>query len=281
VFAGSLAGSVELAGCKVLPESGTRLNPRSTIADVCPKTVVICGPAAKSCWEQKGSRAASLEVSREWAAASNAAGCKTVLMSSDAVFTGPWMFHDEDGTSHCASAEADAIRQLENDVLGGSERALVVRTNAIGWAAGGQQGWLETTLALIEARRPVILDAVRHATPILATDLAEMLEGMLAEDLSGMYHVAGAERVSPLGFAQRLAGQFNLPWIPSVKSSVQTAAPVGFGAGECSLQTRKVRRELCVPMPLLSETLERLEGQQINGHREKLTPNATVQLRAA
>ncbi|HVJ85050.1 MAG TPA: sugar nucleotide-binding protein [Caulifigura sp.] len=284
VFAASLAGRLELAGCRVLPETGSQLSPERTIAEVCPQTVVLCGPAARSSWDaasMKSLRAESLDGMRAWAAAAAKAGAKVVLISSDAVFTGPWMFHDEEGESHCATPAATAIRALEEDVADLSENTLIVRTNAYGWSPSEAGGWLENILALIEARRPIQLDPVRHATPILATDLADILEKMLVENLTGTYHVAGAERISPMGFAQRLAGQFNLPWIPARKSSIQTEAPIGFGAGECSLQTRKLRLDLCIPMPLLSESLGRLEGQQINGHREKLAPNATVQLRAA
>jgi len=284
VFAASLAGRLDLAGCRVLPESGAQLSPTRTIDEVQPGTVVLCGPASRSCWEQSAARALradSLEATRAWARAAQQAGTKTVLISSDAVFTGPWMFHDEEGESHCPTPVASAIRELERDVAAGSDETLIVRTNSYGWSPAGTGGWLENILALIEARRPIQLDPIRHATPILATDLAEIIEKMLCDNLAGTYHVAGAERISPMGFAQRLAGQFNLPWIPARKASSQTEAPIGFGAGECSLQTRKLRRDLCIPTPLLSESLTRLEAQQINGHREKLASNATVQLRAA
>ncbi len=284
IFAASLGGRLDLAGCRVLPETGARLSVERTVAEVCPQTVILCGPAARSSWETsalKSLKSESFDGMRSWAAAAAAAGSRVVLMSSDAVFTGPWMFHDEDGESHCPTPAASAIRALEAEIVDLADDSLIVRTNAYGWSPSSTTGWLETTLALIEARRPIQLDPVRHATPILATDLAEIVEKMLLENLSGVYHVAGAERISPMGFAQRLAGQFNLPWIPARKPSIQTETPAGFGAGECSLQTRKVRRDLCIPMPLLSESLERLESQQINGHREKLAPNATVQLRAA
>jgi dTDP-4-dehydrorhamnose reductase len=191
------------------------------------------------------------------------------------------MFHDDEGDSHCPSREAAILRAAEEEVCRRHPTPLVIRTNVYGWSTGGRQGWLETVLAMIEARRLNALDGVRHATPILATDLADILEQALAVDLQGTYHIAGAERISPRGFAQRLAGQFNLPWVPLPRENPLTEAPSGFGTGECALQTKKIRRDLCLPMPLLGESLDRLEAQQINGHREQLAPNGTVQLRAA
>ncbi len=285
VFAATFGQNIDLTGCRMIPESGHQLSPARILDEVRPQTIVLCGPPARSSWDgatQKMIRPESLESLRTWSAAAADHGCRCVLISSDAVFTGPWMFHEEEGESLCTSPAAQFIRRLENDIADIDRRALVIRTNAYGWSPTGAAGWLENTLALIEARRPIQLDPVRHATPILATDLADIIERMLLEDLIGTYHVAGAERISPMGFAQRLAGQFNLPWIPARKTSaLSTGLPSGFASGECSLQTRKVRRELCIPMPLLSESLSRLEAQQINGHREKLAPNATVQLRAA
>src|SRR5690606_39234932 len=131
-------------------------------------------------------------------------------------------------------------------------------------------GWVESLLRSVETQRFVQQDHIRHATPILATDLAEIVRRACLENLTGTYHVAGAERVSPLSFTQRLADQFELPWLAMRRESSLTEAPQGFGEGECSLQTKQIRKALCVAMPLLSEGLSRLKEQAENGYREKL-----------
>jgi dTDP-4-dehydrorhamnose reductase len=46
--------------------------------------------------------------------------------------------------------------------------------------------------------------------------------------------------------------------------------PQGFGEGESSLQTKEIRKELCVAMPLLSEGLVRLREQSESGYRDRL-----------
>jgi dTDP-4-dehydrorhamnose reductase len=282
VFAAS-SSNLNLAGCRALvAPGGGRAD--AIVAEVHPRLVVLCGPAARSSWEENVSAAtfegAAKEAAR-WAGAAAKVDAKFVFISSDAVFAGPWMFHDEGSDCLCESSEAARIREAESEAARCHPGALVVRTNVFGWSPASRGGWLETTLAAIEARRPLAHDAIRHATPVLATDLAEILERALEQQLEGTYHVAGAERVSPLDFAYRLAGQFNLPWPSSRCDETLTEARVGFGAGECSLQTKKIRRDVCMPMPLLSEALDRLEAQQWNGHREKLAPVGSVQLRAA
>jgi len=41
---------------------------------------------------------------------------------------------------------------------------------------------------------------MRHSTPILATDFAEILERAYQQKLRGTYHLAGAERINPFRF---------------------------------------------------------------------------------
>lgn len=274
---------VPLDECQLITGAAARRDPKAILAEHQPKTVILCGPASQSSWDPATLSAISatcVSQAETWAAAAQTAGIHFVFISADAVFSGPWMFHDEDSESVCGSGPAATIRQAEAAVMAAHPDAMIIRTNAYGWAPGGR-GWLETVLAKIEARRPLDLDPIRHATPILATDLADILERALEQSLTGVYHLAGAERISPLAFAQRLAGQFNLPWLPVAKESALTDAPTGFGASESSLQTKKLRRDLCLAMPLLSESLDRLEAQQINGDRARLGAHGPLQLRAA
>jgi dTDP-4-dehydrorhamnose reductase len=218
-----------------------------------------------------------------WGAAASAANSRLAMISSDAVFTGPWLFHDEDSAGLCHSAQAIAIRAAEQAMLEGQRQGLILRTNAFGWTPEPSgKGWIENLLEGIQTRRLVEQDHIRHATPILASDLAGILERACLEGLSGIFHVGGAERLSPLKFAQRLADQFNLPWLSIRRESPLAEAARGFGAGECSLQTKKIRKALCVAMPLLSEGLARLAEQDQNGYRDRLRGRTIgAQVRAA
>lgn len=241
-----------------------------------PDWIVYCGPESRSCWESGVAERLndkSAQSAANWAGAARQAECRFTMISSDAAFTGPWIFHDEESLAVCRSEEATKIREAEKQVREACPDALIVRTNAFGWSPSGNGGWVETLLQRIESRRNVDCDCVHHATPILATDLADIIERAWQEELSGVYHIAGAERVSPLQFAQRLADQFDLPWLNVRREQSLTERPEGFGAGETSLQTKKIRKALCVAMPMLSEGLARLQAQQINGFRDRLAPS--------
>ncbi|MCA9080836.1 MAG: sugar nucleotide-binding protein [Planctomycetaceae bacterium] len=273
----------DIANCDVLDPADA---PHQLISQVRPDWVLHCGPAARSAWDPRSKPLITehmVDDARSWAEASRQAGAAFTMISSDAVFTGPWMFHEEESPGLCHSLQAITIRASEEQVCEVCPEALIVRTNVFGWSPDPRRaGWVETMLAEIEARRIVEQDHVRHSTPILATDLAEILDRAHQEELAGVYHVGGAERISPLKFAQRLADQFDRPWLALRRETTLNEPAHGFGAGECSLQTKKIRKALCVAMPLLSESLSRLEAQHVNGYREQLTGAATpVQLRAA
>ncbi|MEZ6056894.1 MAG: sugar nucleotide-binding protein [Planctomycetaceae bacterium] len=248
-------------------------SPADIIAEHAPRHIVYCGAAARSSWEADFESlfdASTPKVASQWAAAANEAQVSLTYLSSDALFTGPWMFHEERGPGECKSPQAQWIRQAEQEVLAANETALVVRTNVFGWSPFGSQGGeIEALLAEIEAKRIVDLDCIRHATPILASDLAEILWRCWQEQLQGIYHIAGAERVNPMKFAQRLADHFALPWL-SLRREEPLVAPVAeFAAGECSLQTKKLRKAVCIAMPMLSESLTRLKEQRQNGYCDR------------
>ncbi|WP_437193068.1 sugar nucleotide-binding protein [Planctomicrobium sp. SH527] len=261
----------EIANCDAME---SRLSPPEVLSKSGADCIIYCGAAARSSWEPQTKALINdsiLEDLQSWTAAAEATETRFVMVSSDAVFTSPWLFHDEDSHGHCSSYQAQVIRAAEDHLLECCPSALIIRTNTFGWSPDGDaSGWLETLLKSVETNRIVQQDHIRHATPILATDLAEIIDRAYQENLSGVYHVAGAERINPLQFTQRLADRFALPWLAMRRESTLTELPQGFAEGEYSLQTKKIRKDLCVAMPLISEGLQRLCEQIDNGFRAKL-----------
>jgi dTDP-4-dehydrorhamnose reductase len=162
---------------------------------------------------------------------------------------------------------------MEQDVVQACRRTLVVRTNAYGWSPLPQApGLVETVLAQLSADATCTLDYVRHGTPILATDLAEILEQAYAKRLSGLYHIAGAERVSPYRFGALLARRLGYDHLSNPNVPVREATEAQFGCGETSLQCLKIRRELGVALPLLRDGVDRLCAQSDGGFRDQFGP---------
>ncbi|MBX3436218.1 MAG: sugar nucleotide-binding protein [Planctomycetaceae bacterium] len=275
---------VSIDGCEMLTATSDGFSASEWVDEIRPDAIVLCGAMSRSAWDAETETAIDAQTgarAHEWAAAARDRDAHYTFLSSDAVFTGPWMFHDEQSETYCPTPAARLIRQTERLILDQCPQALVVRSNVFGWSpAGTAPGRIDQILADLQRRSLQGYDFVRHATPILATDLADILLRAIREDLSGLYHVAGAERVNPLQFAQRLADHFELPWLAVRRAEEALDAPeVGFGAGETSLQTKKIRKALCVAMPMLSEGLARLRSQREQGYCEQFGPDTPVAVR--
>ncbi|MFM8223032.1 MAG: hypothetical protein ACKOJF_29335, partial [Planctomycetaceae bacterium] len=139
-------------------------------------------------------------------------------------------FHRENGTCFCDSPQAVGYRQMEQAVLEANPQSLVVRTQAFGWSqVPGRTGLPERVVETLVAGGAVRLDCQRHATPILATDLADVLELARQKSLSGVYHVGGGERVSP--FRTRAPGLPGPGRRPSPRAAGQIDRPAGTQTG--------------------------------------------------
>lgn len=269
---------VTIAGCSVAIAGAVGLEEaRRWCRETAATQVILCGGAARSSWEPEAARIdrSLSDWTAAWSRAAQGAQARLTVISSDAVFTGPWLFHEEEGGGLCDSPEARLIREAEHQALTLHPQPLVVRTNVFGWSPRGAQGWVEQRLQELRTRRLADQDFIRHATPILATDLAGILVRAWSEGLQGLYHIGGAERVSPLKFVQRLAEHYHLPWLTIRRAESLQERAIGFGQGECSLQTKRLRKALCVAMPMLSEGLSRLVAQDLSGFRQRLCPQTS------
>lgn len=256
-------------GCKSLDDARRVGAAESALKDVKPRRLVLCPGGANSGWETMARpEAGDVAWTERWLRAAREADVAVTLISSDAVFTGPWMFHAENSLSVCPTPEAVILRQIEQLALDISPETLILRTNAFGWAGT----WLETTLGELEAGRGCQADCVRHASPILVNDLVDITLKAWQAGLAGVYHVAGAERCNPRAFAQKLAAEFGceLPRLATVASLTNCSS--GYGSSETSLQTRKIRRALGIAAPLINDGLKRLRQLSQDGYRERFSP---------
>jgi dTDP-4-dehydrorhamnose reductase len=237
-----------------------------------PHWIIHCGPLAASSWDEPpGESAARREpaVASRLAELSEAWGSRLTVISSDVVFAGPRMFHDESAPTTGPAARAASVQALERAVEG--REALVVRTHVYGWSFNPQRaGFAGRMFEALESRTPLALDGRRHATPILATDLAELLWRAFETRLHGLYHLAGAERTSPRRFVLELADAMHVA-LPAWASDDLSAAS---WPDETSLSSKRARRMLAAATPMLREGLNRFVAQAANGWREALRPSA-------
>lgn len=273
----SLSGPVTLAGCDVESYPGCGDHLPELLNRVKPARIVYCGAATQTGWDGPcGPNDDDVRTAQCWIKGAHDAGIQLTLMSSSSVFTGPWMFHSENSQSYCASPSAQRLLAIETAAAEMCPGSLLIRSHAFGWQPGGNPGWIESLLNQLAVGQSAGLDCFRYASPILVSDLAEIISRAWAAGLSGLYHIAGAERANPVQFARRLAHHFQLPIPAGPTGEALIDRPQGFGCGETSLQTRKIRRALHISLPMLDEGVQRLFQQHADGYRSRLTGHSHV-----
>ncbi|MCY2967942.1 MAG: sugar nucleotide-binding protein [Planctomycetota bacterium] len=271
----SWESSLSIEGCEIeLCRSG-RDNPAAWLSNGQPDWIVFCGPGAESSWDEEPSlstRADWQGIAGTWARAAKEWNAEFTLVSSDAVFTGPWMFHRENGSCFCDTPTARLLRNIEQSVIEANPQALIVRTNAFGWSPREDRpGLAERIVETLANGQELRLDCLRHATPILATDLADVLDEARQQKLAGIYHVGGGERINPFRFACLLADQFGLSLSGLEACDTTLGERRDYGAGETSLQSRRIRKTLEVALPLIREGIARLHEQHVSGYRDRFS----------
>ena len=112
----------------------------------------------------------------------------------------------------------------------------------------------------------------RYASPILASDFAQLLWLAIRKGLTGTHHLAGAERISLWQFARLMALADGAPQENSARD-VRSANPNLDTANcdeETSLDSRRIQRLLSTPLPMLRDAMDRFIEQATNGHRDRL-----------
>jgi dTDP-4-dehydrorhamnose reductase len=190
------------------------------------------------------------------------------------------MFHDEDSPApgrDVFSRGAMAVERVLEDT-----ETLVVRTHAYGWSPrDDESSFAEQVWRSIAEGVPCEADPDAYATPILAADLAERLHRAFERKLHGVYHIAGAERVSAARFAAELASLAGLPLPDGLFGAATPGLPASESLRETSLNTHRAQRDLASSMPLLRQGLAGLLAQLRDGTRERLRGRRPVAAHAA
>lgn len=212
--------------------------------------LIFCGGASMSSWDSEfGDLTAESAWLKPCIGAARRSGIRFVFVSSDAVFGGPWVFHDDDSQSYSDNDTAKEIQRHEAAVadLDGS---LIVRTNIAGLDGEGRS-FASRITRRIDSGECEHVDAASYATPISAREFAEILSECIAAGTTGFINIGGAERTTQFRFATMLAA--------ALCCDVEHLMPGGSESGrtkEQSLRCERLRHELNVPPPLLRETVD-------------------------
>jgi dTDP-4-dehydrorhamnose reductase len=158
----------------------------------------------------------------------------------------------------------------------------MVQTHLFGWSPAAHS-WVEQVWAAISDGRPVQASGTRYASPILATDFADLLWKAQSKGLRGNHNLAGAERASMWQFALALANAAGSPLRTMRLDGNSIAHDFMFKnqdrfSQETSLDSRRIQSVLQTSLPRFREGITRFVEQAGGGHRDRIARSAAASL---
>jgi dTDP-4-dehydrorhamnose reductase len=235
-----------------------KLATRKLLSDLRPSSIVHCAAATNVDWcEDNPKQAEAINARASGYLAESAAELNSRLfyISTDAVFDGKKGDYVETDEVSPLNVYARSKLAGERETLRRNPGSAIVRVNIYGWNAQNKHSLAEWVLKSLEEGKSISGFTDVLFTPILVNDLVSVLLELLRRDLTGVYHVAGSEKISKFDFARRVADTFGFdPGLISpcqVKDlKLKAVRPL-----DISLDTGKIVAEMNRPMPNIEEGL--------------------------
>ncbi|MGB2804916.1 MAG: dTDP-4-dehydrorhamnose reductase [Candidatus Zixiibacteriota bacterium] len=136
-------------------------------------------------------------------------GIKLVHLSTDYIFDGESGPYSEDDPPHPVSFYGKTKLESENVVRQGGIDSLIVRTNVLyGFGKKVKKNFLLWLLEKLSAGDKLKIVNDQFNNPTLADNLSLCILEMVKRDLSGVFHIGGAEYLSRYDFALKVAQKF-------------------------------------------------------------------------
>lgn len=197
-------------------------------------------------------------------------GTPLAHISTDHLFAGTEAMVDEAQVPAPVNVYARTKAEAEVRVLEENELALVVRTNFYGWGTSYRRSFSDTIIQSLQRGERVTLFEDVFYTPILAEALARTVHAMLDLRASGVFHVAGDERLSKYAFGRRVAAHFALDDRLIVPVALADLPTKTRRPRDMSISNAKARLLLGRPLGGVDEHLNRLREQELLGQSGEL-----------
>lgn len=200
-----------------------------------------------------------VEATQHVAKIANALGAQLVHISTDHLFDGTSPWKTEADSPVPLNTYAKTKWQAEQVVLQVCPDALIIRTNFFGWGTSVRMSFSDWILRALAQQRELTMFSDVFFTPILINDLVDVMIELIVRGATGIFHVAGSERLTKYDFALRMAEVFGSPKNRIRAISVEDFPFKARRPKDMSLSSRKVESCLQVRMPTPEEGLERLK----------------------
>lgn len=220
-----------------------------------PKLILHCAALSRSpdCQRDPAlARRQNVDVTRQLAGL--AAGVPLVFLSSDLVFDGRQGNYVETDAVNPLSVYGETKAEAEAIVLA-NPRHLVVRTSLnAGPSPTGDRGLDEQLFLAWRAGRKMALFVDEFRCPIPAAATARAIWELVAASATGLYHVAGAEKLSRWQIGELLTASR-----PELRALIQPGSLKDYEGAprspDTSLNCAKVQAKLAFPLPKFSDAV--------------------------
>lgn len=207
----------------------------------------------------------------ELAAACKKTDIRFVHISTDAVFDGikEGFYTEEDQTSPPGMYSQTKL-DGEHAVQEINPQAIIARVNFYGWSLGGRRSLGEFFVNNLNERKQVngFTDVI--FCPMLVNVTARLLLEMLQKDLTGVYHVVGAQPMSKYKFGVEVARTFGLREDLISPQSVEASSLTAKRSHNLWLSTHKLSTDLGHEIPAFSTGLAEFYTQFQQGYPQKI-----------
>jgi len=221
-------------------------------------------------------REANAVLARNVAQAAVRLGIRLIHISTDHLFGGTRSLYKEDDPPEPLNVYARTKLLAEQWIAEACPGALVVRTNFFGWGHRYRQSFSDWIIGGLRGGEAITLFEDAFFTPILVDQLAVDAHRLMEMGASGIFNVAGDERVSRYEFALRLAKSFSLPVALIHRGRISEANLTARRPPDMSLDNSKARAAFGAGLGTLDEYFDGLRRQQISGRDSELLQAVTA-----
>lgn len=193
-----------------------------------------------------------------------------IHLSTDAVFDGRKGNYSESDLPNPINHYARTKLDAEQLVAEANDDAIIARINFYGWSLSGKRSLSEFFYNHLNAGQPMKGFVDLYYSPMLVSDLIDVLFMMLDKNLHGLYHVSVDEALSKYEFGCRLARTFGYDESLIEPVSWQEAELGAVRSPDLTLDVSKLKAALGVPLPNVADGLARLKEQSQDGYRQRL-----------
>jgi dTDP-4-dehydrorhamnose reductase len=209
--------------------------------------------------------AVNVDGTRAVAAACARVGSALVYISSNAVFDGTHPPYAESSPLGAVNRYGALKIEAEQRARRALASCAIIRPILMyGWPLpGGRENAVTRWVASLEQGAPVAVACDLYTQPLLAEDCADAVWAVTVHQRSGIYHVAGADRLRLFDFARHVARAFGLDEHLVTQASAEELSAFAPRPRDTSFVTDKMERELGVRPVGVEEGLRRMRQARL------------------